>query len=62
MLDFLLIVIGASGVAISIFAKFVYAQRSNEHDADVRSKMDALKRRKLFGKPGRHDTEPFADS
>lgn len=63
MFEFLLVVVGAIGVAISIAAKFVFARRSNANSAETISEMHQRNNAELFGKPGRgnaeiKDTEP----
>jgi len=57
MFDFLLMVIGASGVAISIFAKIAYARRSAAGDTEISPAIDKAKQRARFAKPGRTDAE-----
>lgn len=62
MLEFLLFVIGACGVAISIFANVAIAQCGAEDDVELAAEADKPKQHLLFGKPGRNDTEAAADN
>ncbi|AMP15368.1 hypothetical protein [Collimonas pratensis] len=62
MLEFLLFVIGACGVAISIFANIAIGQCGDTADAERAPEADKPKQRLLFGKPGRNDAEVIADS
>ncbi|MDB5766723.1 MAG: hypothetical protein JWQ61_1537 [Collimonas fungivorans] len=54
MFEFILIAVGACGVAASIIAKVVYGRRSdaaeNSHDAE------RLERKPLLSKPGRTES------
>jgi hypothetical protein len=55
MLEFLLVLVGIAGIAISIAAKFVFARRSDIYLADTGPESCSGRDAKLFAKPGRAD-------
>lgn len=61
MLESLLFVIGACGVAVSIYANITIARCADANDGEPPSAAEKRKRRALFGKPGRTDSEASGD-
>ncbi|AMP00561.1 hypothetical protein CAter282_2714 [Collimonas arenae] len=55
MFEFLLIVVGVVGIAISIFAKVMFACRSNASATEDCGEKRRRANAQLFSKPGRAD-------